>query len=170
LGSGWFGIDVELVVALSVKVKWTNDEIQKGKVIGQNPIRWMATREEALDRYLRVSGLKGQKADMTRSANAGIVEEDGQFRVAADPKTFGCASLGVTSLLNQTRCPVVLVTGRNDPIAPPADFEAEGLPVSVLEGAGHQLHIEASAQVWQSFLHMRFVEHVDFPAVAFANE
>src|SRR3546814_5986231 len=56
LGTGWFGVDVACVLALSVKVKWTMEEIEKGRSLAKSPVRWMATREEAIERYLRVSG------------------------------------------------------------------------------------------------------------------
>lgn len=149
LGSGWFGIDVDLVVALSVKVNWTVGEIEKGRSLAGNPVRLMATQEEATERYLRVSGLSNHQAQVARSAAAGVAQEAGQFRVAADPRIFGCAAPGVPDLLAQARCPLILATGEQDPIAPSADFATAGLPVTVIPGAGHQVHLDAPAAIWR---------------------
>jgi pimeloyl-ACP methyl ester carboxylesterase len=151
IGTGWFGVDVTVVLGLSVKVKWAADEIEKGRAIAGNPIRWMPSREEALDRYLRVSGLASSAAQMARSADAGIVDEGGQYRLAADGAIFGAAALGVPSILKVTRCSLVLATGEKDPIAPPSDFAELGLPVTTIAGAGHQVHVEAPADVWRLF-------------------
>lgn len=151
IGSGWFGVDVAVVLGLSVKVKWTADEIEKGRAIAQNPIRWMPSREEALDRYLRVSGLVSSAAQMARSADVGVVEEGSQYRLAADGAIFGAAALGVPEIIKAARCPVVLATGEKDPVAPPSDFAEVGLLATTIAGAGHQVHVEAPAEVWRLF-------------------
>ena len=152
LGTGWFGIEVARVLALSVKVKWSIEEVQKGRSVAQGPVRWMAHREEAMDRYLRVSGLGGHNSRIARSAEAGICEEGDQYRVAADNGIFGSAALGVTDLIKQSRAPVILVTGEMDPIAPPADFAEAGFEVSVIPGVGHQLPVDAPEAVWRAFV------------------
>lgn len=150
LGSGWFGVEIDHVLALSVKIKWSDGEIAKGRAIAQNPSRTFATRAEALDRFLKVSGLSGQNG-VDRCANLGIVEDSGEYRLAADQRIFGCAAPGVPDLLAGTRCHITLATGQTDPIAPPGDFADEKIPVSVIEGAGHQVHLEAPAVVWNLF-------------------
>ena len=155
LGSGWFGIEVAAVLALSVKVKWTDDEIAKGRSLAQSPVRWMATREEAIDRYLRVAGLAGRGAALGRSAEVGVVEERDKYRVAADNRVFGSAAPGVVSMMRQCRAPLLLATGEDDPIAPPADFADVGLNVSIIPRSGHQLPIEAPDAVWQAFAALR---------------
>src|SRR5690606_1835668 len=125
-------------------------EITKGREISQKPGRILANREEALDWYLKISGLIGQKG-VDRSAEIGIVENSGQYQLAADQRLFGSAALGVSKILAEVRCPLTLATGQNDPIARQEDFADAGLPVSVIEGAGHQVQLEAAEQVWQLF-------------------
>ncbi|WP_454883084.1 alpha/beta fold hydrolase [Sphingomonas oryzagri] len=151
LGTGWFGIDVARVLALSVKVKWTDEEIQKGRSVAQSAVRWMPTREEALDRYLRVSGLAGRDRSTARSAEVGIVEEGGQYRLALDNGAFGSAAPGVVGMMRQCMAPLAFLTGETDPIAPPSDFAETGLDVAVVDGAGHQLPVDAPEAVWQAF-------------------
>lgn len=155
LGSGWFGVEVAAVLALSVKVKWTADEIAKGRSIAQSPTRWMATREEAIDRYLRVAGLVGRGAAVARSAQVGIVEDGGKYRVAADNRIFGSAAPGVVAMMQECRAPILFATGEDDPIAPPGDFADVGLDVSIISGAGHQAPIDAPEAVWQAFERVR---------------
>jgi pimeloyl-ACP methyl ester carboxylesterase len=151
LGTGWFGVDVARVLALSVKVKWTNEEIKKGRSLAQSAVRWMPTREDALDRYLRVAGLAGRDRSMTRSAHVGIVEQGGQFRLALDNGAFGSAASGVVGMMQQCRAPLAYLTGEMDPIAPPTDFAEAGLDVAIVDGAGHQLPVDAPEAVWRAF-------------------
>jgi pimeloyl-ACP methyl ester carboxylesterase len=140
------------VLALSVKVKWTDEEIQKGRSVAQSAVRWMPTREDAVDRYLRVSGLAGRDRSMGRSADIGIVEEGGQYRLALDNRAFGSASLGVVDMMQQCRAPLAFLTGDADPIAPPVDFAEAGLNIAAVDGAGHQLPVDAPEAVWNAFL------------------
>src|SRR3546814_11648891 len=91
LGTGWFGVDVACVLALSVKVKWTMEELEKGRSLAKSHVRRMATREEAIERSLRVSGLAGQGQKLARSAAVGDAEDDGKYRVAAASRTFPSA-------------------------------------------------------------------------------
>ncbi|SKC12009.1 Pimeloyl-ACP methyl ester carboxylesterase [Rhizorhabdus histidinilytica] len=151
LGSGWFGVEVDDVLALSVKMKWSPEEIEKGRAVARNPVKWLPSRDEALGRYLRVSGLDASAARIRRSADAGIVERDGSYRLAMDGRVFGTASLGVRTIVDAARCPVAFATGEADPLAPSADFAELGVPVTIIGGAGHQVPVEAPADVWRLF-------------------
>jgi pimeloyl-ACP methyl ester carboxylesterase len=151
LGTGWFGVDVAGVLALSVKVKWSDEEIQKGRSAAQSAVRWMPTREDALDRYLRVSGLAGCDRPMARSADVGIVAQGDRYRLALDNRAFGSAAPGVVDMMLQCRAPLAFLTGETDPIAPPLDFAEAGLDVAVVGGAGHQLPVDAPQAVWRAF-------------------
>ena len=151
LGTGWFGIDVELVLALSVKMKWSKEEIDKGRSVARNPVKWLSTRNEALDRYMKVSGLAGIGPDMSRSANAGIVEHEGRYRLAIDQGIFGSAALGVGAIMNTIACGLTLATGANDSVAPASDILAAGFDPIVIDKAGHNAHVTAADEVWAMF-------------------
>ncbi|RIV87982.1 alpha/beta fold hydrolase [Aurantiacibacter zhengii] len=151
LASGWFGPQIARVLALSVKVSWAPEEIAMAHEIAKGSSRVMATREEAIERYFKMSGLLGHAAQMQRSGEIGVKEYNGGFRLAADQAIFGSAAMGVPEILKLPRCPVVLATGENDPLAPPADFSASGINVHTISGAGHQTPIEAASETWAIF-------------------
>jgi pimeloyl-ACP methyl ester carboxylesterase len=155
LGCGWFGFDIDLVLALSVKMKWSLEEILKGRSIAQNAVKWLPSREEALDRYLKVAGLANIGVDVSRSAEAGISGEADRYRITADPKIFGSASLGVDAIMRAVRCEFALATGANDPIAPAADMKSAGFEATVIENAGHNVHVTAPEKVWRLFTDAR---------------
>lgn len=151
LATGWFGVAVERLLALSVKVRWSEQEIQKGREIAAIPPRTLPTLEQAMDRYLKIAGLAGHADTARRSAEIGVTEDGGQYRIAADQRIFGCASMGVPTILQSTQCPCVLGTGEKDPIAPIADFTEMGLDATVVAGAGHYPQIDAPDAVWDLF-------------------
>lgn len=151
LATGWFGVDVASVLALSVKTKWSQAEIDKGKEIANGTPRMFATRDEAMQRYVRVAGIATVGSSAARSAECGVAEKDSQFQLAADQKIFGCASLGVEAFMRATRVPLVLATGKDDPIAPAAEIRESGFACEVIDNAGHNVHMEAPEAVWELF-------------------
>src|SRR5262249_7845487 len=56
---GWFGVRVDDVAAFGVKIEWTTEETRKAQEMAGRPVRVFATRDEAIDRSLRLSGLIG---------------------------------------------------------------------------------------------------------------
>jgi pimeloyl-ACP methyl ester carboxylesterase len=69
LAAGLFGIRVRKVVGFALKLEFKDAEVAKLQEIGRAGVRWFDSREEAVDRYLKVSGLKGLVA--AESAAAG---------------------------------------------------------------------------------------------------
>jgi len=59
LASGWFGVDVRTVLALSVKTVWTDEELVKFEGVGNQEVRWMESQSDAAARYVKSSGLTG---------------------------------------------------------------------------------------------------------------
>jgi pimeloyl-ACP methyl ester carboxylesterase len=59
LATNWFGIRVQRVAAFSVKIEWTPGEIAKFHQLSEAPVRWFESEVDAVDRYLKVSGLTG---------------------------------------------------------------------------------------------------------------
>ncbi|MBV8850804.1 MAG: alpha/beta fold hydrolase, partial [Methylobacteriaceae bacterium] len=86
LATGWFGIDVTHVLALGVKLRWNADDIARMATLAEAPARWFDSRDAAVERYLRVSGLNGLIAPQSETVLAGVAEECGRFRLAADPR------------------------------------------------------------------------------------
>ncbi len=87
LASGWFGVTARAALGFSLKVSWQPDELTKLKQLTAAPVRWFASRAEAAERFLRVSGLTGIVDATAPVVTAGVVEKDGRYRLAADPAT-----------------------------------------------------------------------------------
>src|SRR5258708_10129020 len=98
LASGWFGVAVHAVIAFGVKLVWTSQQIARGRELARAPVRWFATRAEAIERYLLVSGLKDLIDPGSAAAALGIVEEGGRFRLAADPRIGHAVGVPIENL------------------------------------------------------------------------
>ena len=60
LATGWYGVKVKQVAAFgSIKIRWTAEEEDRLRQLARAPVRWFDTQAEAIDRYLKVSGLFG---------------------------------------------------------------------------------------------------------------
>jgi pimeloyl-ACP methyl ester carboxylesterase len=91
LATGWFGIAATHVLAHGVKLHWSGDDVARMIGLAGAPVRWFDDRQTAVERYLRVSGLNGIVPAESQIAAAGVKEESGRFRLAADPRTSAVA-------------------------------------------------------------------------------
>lgn len=73
LGSQHFGIVAREVFAFGVKLHWSKEDIVKARALAGSPIRWFDTEREAVERYLKVSGLFGIADPQSREAVSGVV-------------------------------------------------------------------------------------------------
>lgn len=143
---------VERVVALGVKVSWPPEDAARAMAVAERPVATYDTRAEAVDRFLRVSGLGGLvDADDPVIADAVVdreaAGEGSGWRLAQDPRTFGVGVPDMTGLLGSVSCPVVLARGEHDPMVSHDDLAAlVGDPVT-LSGLGHNAHVEDPAAV-----------------------
>lgn len=143
LASGWFGVRIEGLLAFSTKVGFSADELSRLQQLAQAPVRWFDSQSEATARFLKVAGLEGLMNADSAAARAGVREEGGRYRLAADP-----AHLSVTTgpaletLLANARTRVVLACGANDRMVPTADLRALAPDAVELPGLGHNLHVE----------------------------
>jgi pimeloyl-ACP methyl ester carboxylesterase len=149
LATGWFGIHVQRVVAFGVKIAWTAEEVGKLRDIAHAPIRWFDRREEAVERFLRVSGLKGLAAADSAVAEAGIAERRGQFRLAMDPRANAVVGPPVEDFIGAMRAPLRLLAGSKDPMVTGEQVRRFDKGALVLDGLGHNLHAEAPARLWE---------------------
>jgi pimeloyl-ACP methyl ester carboxylesterase len=150
LASQMFGVTVRHAVAFSVKPDWTEDDRIKGDAVARTPARMFDTREEATERYLRVSGLKGLVDPGSPAAATGIAEADGKFRLAADPKVFSFGRPDFEAIARAVCAPVHLLCGDNDSITSPQAMRRLGGEVTALRGLGHNLHVEAPRALWSA--------------------
>jgi pimeloyl-ACP methyl ester carboxylesterase len=139
LASGWFGIDVVGVVAVGVKVEWSDDDLARAAAIAARPVRLYPTRAEAERAYLKTAGLT-DKADP-----AGITATDDGWRLTLDPYAFAVGAPDMPGLLAAARCPITLAAGEHDPMSRPEQLQALRADAVALPGLGHNAHVENPA-------------------------
>jgi pimeloyl-ACP methyl ester carboxylesterase len=150
LASGWFGVTVRQVIAFGVKLVWTAEELAKAQELARAPVRWFATREEAIERYLRVSGLKGLLDPNSPEAAVGIVAEEGRFRLAADPRINGVVGVPIEDIVAAMRAPLRLAAGEHDPMVTLDQMRRFDPQAAIIPGAGHNPHVEAPEKLWRA--------------------
>lgn len=135
--------DVALrVVAFGVKVAWPAEHVAAASRMAQRPVAHLPTRDEAVDRYLKLAGLTGLVDPGDPAVRAGVVEAAEGWRVAQDPASFGVGVPDMAGLLARAACPVVLARGEHDPLVSDADLRALGVDPVTLPGLGHNAHVE----------------------------
>jgi pimeloyl-ACP methyl ester carboxylesterase len=140
------GAPVDAVVGLGIKVAWTDDELDKAQALARRPVTWFDSRDEAATRYLRVSGLAGLLAADDPAVAAGLVQEDGRWRLALDPRAFGVGAPDMRALLTGSPAAVTLARGELDPMNSDEQLGQWGVPVVTLPGLGHNAHVESPEQ------------------------
>jgi pimeloyl-ACP methyl ester carboxylesterase len=143
LASGRYDVEVDGVLALGVKVEWSQDDLGRAASFAARPSRVFETREDAEQAYLKVSGLLG----IAPADPAGLRETEGGWRLAMDPAAFGVGAPDMPALLADARCPVVLAAGENDPMSRPDQLRALDPDAVTLAGLGHNAHVEDPAAV-----------------------
>ena len=135
------------VVGFGIKVDWPQEHVAGAARLATRPVSYLGSREEALDRYLKLAGLTQLVDPADPKTDAGVVETPEGWRVAQDPATFGVGVPDMPGLLEQATCPVVLARGENDQMVSDADLRALVRQPVTLEGLGHNAHVENPAAV-----------------------
>lgn len=150
LATGIFGVQIERVFAFGVKVDWTDAEIAKANTTSRMSPKLFDSKAEAIERYLKVSGLLGLVSPDSDEADVGIRTQQGKFRLAADPLTYALGTLDCTQIAQAVRSPIHLLCGELDPMARPESMKRLGAEVKILPGLGHNPHVEAPGVLWQA--------------------
>jgi len=150
LASGWYGVDVTDVIAIGVKMSWTDEERAQGARLVAAPVRWFESRGEAVERFLRVSGLTGLADPDSALAASGVAEEGGRWRLAADNRTALVAGSDTAEIhrLARGHANVVLAAGAGDRMVPAGELRALDADAVVLDGLGHNAHVEDPARIF----------------------
>jgi pimeloyl-ACP methyl ester carboxylesterase len=147
LGGGWYGVDVERVTALGVKMDWTDDEVARARAMSARPPQVFATSAEAADRHLKLAGLRDLVDPVDPVARAGTRVAHGGWIAALDPRAFGAVGPSVETVLSRCAAPLRLAAGSTDPMVG-LDAMRRVDPAAVLiDGAGHNAHWEDPAAV-----------------------
>jgi len=138
-----FGVPVRRAIGLGVKTAWTQEELDRARSFAGRPTAWFESRDEATARYLRVSGLAGLLPADDPAVDAGLRQENGQWRLAFDPRTFAVGAPDMPHLLAASSADVVLARGENDPMNTDGQLRALGVRAVTLPGLGHNAHVES---------------------------
>jgi pimeloyl-ACP methyl ester carboxylesterase len=145
LADGGFGVSVQAVIGVGIKVLWTDDDLDRARAVAQRPVTWFLSRDEAAARYLRVSGLAGLLPIDHPAVDAGLREEDGRWRLAMDSGAFAVGAPDMPRLLRASRASVILARGAQDPMNTDEQLARLGVPTVALPGLGHNAHVENPA-------------------------
>jgi pimeloyl-ACP methyl ester carboxylesterase len=148
LAGGWYGVEVTRVVAVGVKIDWTDDEVARARSLAARPQQVFATAAEAADRHLRLAGLTGLVSPDDPVALAGVQEVEGGFAPALDPRAFGAVGPPVVEVLSRAAAPLRLATGATDPMVGLDAMRRVDPDAVLIDGAGHNAHWEAPDAVW----------------------
>lgn len=151
LASGLYGVEVEHVIAIGTKMNWSAEEVAGAHKVAAAPVRWFDHRADAVDRFLRVSGLAGLVDPGSPVAASGIHEQDGRFRLAADMRVNLVAGAYTKEAhrLARARTKVTLASGELDAMSTVSQLRALDPDAVELRGAGHNAHFEDPDAVWR---------------------
>lgn len=149
LGSGWYGIDVDRVIGLGVKIDWTDDEVGRARALSTRAPQVFATAAEAAERHVKLAGLQGLVDPADPVAHAGVRRVDGGWAPALDPRVFGAVGPSVETVLSRCAAPLRLAAGSGDPMVGREAMARIDADAVVLDGVGHNAHWEAPERVWQ---------------------
>jgi pimeloyl-ACP methyl ester carboxylesterase len=149
LATGWFGIEITCVMALGMKVTWTAAELEGARKRAEAPVRWLASRPEAVDRFLRVSGLNGVVAPDDLLTESGVISGVQGYRVASDTLAISIGAPPMDKLIQVARAGVALACGDKDGLVTVDELRALHPSAEALAGLSHNAHVEDPAAVWQ---------------------
>lgn len=152
LATGWFGPRITKLFAFGVKLKWSAEEIAKSQELAGKPARIFPTRAEAIERYLKTSGLFGLVSPDSDDAAIGVTEAVGGYRVRMDPGVFGAVGPSIPAIFAQVTVPFRLAAGGSDPMVNVKDMTQIDNSARLFVGAGHNVHCEQPEKLWRAIL------------------
>jgi len=125
----------------TIKTYWPPAHIEGMQKQAAREPRVFETKGQAVDLYLRLSGLTGLVDADDPHHDAGVAEVEGGWRVAQDPRTFDFGVPDMPALLAGTTARVTLGRGSEDHLV--RDANVELVPDAVtFDGLGHNPHVE----------------------------
>ena len=141
--------NVDRVLGVGIKVSWNETELEQMQALSTRPVRSWVSRTEAVERYLKVSGLIGLVNPDSPTAQCGVTEgDDGQYRLAADPQIYAVGRPPVAELVQAARCEVMVACGEHDKMVGAGELSALGAAARQLPSLGHNAQVEGPEQVW----------------------
>lgn len=149
LSSCRFGITPKASLAFGVKIRWSEEEKAKALDLANRPAKTFATREDAVERYLKLAGIFGLADPSSDDVAAGIIRSGEGWKVAQEPGTFSAVDQSVPDALRLAKPAIRLAAGSKDPMVTLDDMREIDLSAFLFEGAGHNAHVEAPEAVWE---------------------
>jgi pimeloyl-ACP methyl ester carboxylesterase len=147
LASGRFGPAPARLITLGVKLQWSEDEIAGAHALAARPAKHFATRDEAMARYLKVSGLAGLVAPDAPETERGVTQDDEGWRLAMTPRVFEAVGPSMPDLLRASKSPLTITAGAEDPMVTLDAMKAVDPAALTLPGLPHNAQIVAPGRI-----------------------
>lgn len=147
LASGSHGFTPKQVIGVGIKVSWNDDELAGMRKMASMAVKFFPTKEEAVVRYLKVSGLHGLVAPDSEEASAGVTQTAEGWRLAYDPATASVGAPPMETLLSAAHAPIRLARGATDPMVSHEQLAVYDANARDLPG-GHNVMVENPSAVW----------------------
>lgn len=148
LASGRHGMQPKRALGFGVKVAWTPEEVRWLEGLAKQPPKYFASREDAIGRFLKVSGLAGLIDPASPVAAAGVKEDEQGWRLASDPAVASVGAPPMDELMANACCLVRLASGEHDTMSRVADLRLWDPDAATLPRLGHNAMVENPAVVW----------------------
>jgi pimeloyl-ACP methyl ester carboxylesterase len=142
--------NVKNVFAFAVKAEWNDAELIKLKQYAETPARRFDTKAEAVERFLRASGLKDLVGTDAPVVEAGITKDEAGYRLAADPRTVMVAGTSLRPIFRESKADSRLACGSRDPLVTLAQLRAIDASALDLGPHGHNIHVEKPDQLFRA--------------------
>jgi pimeloyl-ACP methyl ester carboxylesterase len=149
LGGGWYGVPVDRVVGVGVKIDWTEDEVTRARAMARRPPQVFGSAHEAADRHLKLAGLRDLVDPADPVARAGTRVVEGGWVAALDPRAFGAVGPSVETVLSRCEAPLRLAAGSGDAMVGLDAMRRVDPDAVLVDGAGHNAHYETPDKIWQ---------------------
>lgn len=149
LASGRHGFTPRRVLGFGIKYDWTAEDLAGLERLAASPPKILPTRNEAVVRFLKVSGLIGLVDPGSSIAAAGVVEDVGGWRLAADPAAATIGPPAMDELVAAAACPVSLAAGERDLMSAVEGLRRWDADAVAFPGLGHNAMVEDPAAVWE---------------------
>lgn len=147
LASGSFGIAPVRAFGLGIKVHWNEDELAGMRKMAATPARLFESRDDAVTRYLKVSGLAGLIAPDSAEALSGIAQSGDGWRLAYDPATASIGPPPMQALMAKAEAPIHLARGATDALVSREQLAVYDRHAHQI-AAGHNAMVENPFAVW----------------------
>lgn len=147
LCTGLFGPTPSQLIGVGIKLDWSEQDIAGARAAAERPAKSFATREEAVERYLRVSGLTDLVSAFSPEAERGVVADGEGYALAMNPRVFSAVGPSIDAIMRSVAVPFKLAAGSEDPMVGESAMRRYDPLANVLVGLGHNAHVQDPERV-----------------------